>query len=86
MQEIQDTKVPSLSQEDPQKEKIATHPSILVWEISWTEEPSRLHNPGIAESDMTKQLSRQHTTTLEPCLHSPDCHLVITPAESQEIC
>ena len=50
MQEIQETKVPSLSQEDPQEEKIATHSSILAWEIPWTEEPDRLHNPRVAKS------------------------------------
>ena len=26
-------------QKDPLKEEMATHSSILVWEISWTEEP-----------------------------------------------
>ena len=39
---------------------------------------------GRKESDVTKQRSKQHTTTLEPCLHSPDCYW--TPAEGQEIC
>ena len=34
--------VPSLSQEDPLEEKIATHPSILAWRIPWTEEPGGL--------------------------------------------
>ena len=38
---------------------------------------------GRKESDVTKQRSKQHTTTLEPCLHSPDCYW--TPAERQEI-
>ena len=35
MQEIQ---FPSLSWEDPLEKEMATHPSILVWEIPWTEE------------------------------------------------
>ena len=39
MQEIQ---VWSLGQEDPLKEEMATHSSILAWEIPWTEEPGRL--------------------------------------------
>ena len=30
---------PSLSQEDPLEEEMATHSSILAWEIPWTEEP-----------------------------------------------
>ena len=32
----------SLSQEDPLKEGMATHSSILAWKISWTEEPGGL--------------------------------------------
>ena len=27
--------------EDPLEKEMATHASILVWEISWTEEPGR---------------------------------------------
>ena len=46
MQEIQEKKFPSLSQDDPQEEKIATHSSILAWEIPWTEELGRLQSMG----------------------------------------
>ena len=31
--------VQSLGQEDPLEEEMATHSSILAWEIPWTEEP-----------------------------------------------
>ena len=31
-----------LGQEDPLKEDMATHSSILAWRIPWTEEPGRL--------------------------------------------
>ena len=36
---------------------MATHSSILAWEIPWTEEPGRLQSMGLQESDMivTKQ-------------------------------
>ena len=34
----QETWVQSLSQEDPLEEEIATHSSILTWQIPWTEE------------------------------------------------
>ena len=40
----------SLSQEDPLKEEMATHSSILAWEIPWTEEPGRLQSMGSQES------------------------------------
>jgi len=36
---MQKTQVQSLGQEDPLEEEMATHSSILAWEIPWTEEP-----------------------------------------------
>ena len=36
---MQETQVPSLSQEDILEKEITTHSSILAWEIPWTEEP-----------------------------------------------
>ena len=43
---MQETRVPSLSQEDPLEEGIAAHSSILAWRIPWTEEPGRLQSTG----------------------------------------
>ena len=34
--------VQSLGQEDPPEKEMATHSSILTWEIPWTEEPGGL--------------------------------------------
>ena len=34
-------------QKDPLKEEMATHSSILVWEISWTEDPGMLQSMGL---------------------------------------
>ena len=42
MQETQETWVRSLGQEDPLKQEVETHSSILAWEIPWTEEPGGL--------------------------------------------
>ena len=39
---IQETWVRSLSQEDCLKKGMATHSSILDWNIPWTEEPGRI--------------------------------------------
>ena len=39
---MQETRVQSLGGEDPLEEEMTTHPSILAWKISWTEEPGRL--------------------------------------------
>ena len=36
VQETQETWVPSVGQEDPLQEEMATHPSVLVWNILWT--------------------------------------------------
>ena len=43
MREIQ---VQFLCQEDPLEKEMATHCSILTWEIPWTEEPGRLQSMG----------------------------------------
>ena len=39
---MQETQVQSLGREDTLEKGIATHSSILSWEIPWTEEPGRL--------------------------------------------
>ena len=41
VQEIQETLVQSLGQEDPLEESRATHSNILAWRIPWTEEEDR---------------------------------------------
>ena len=43
---VQETRVQFLGWEDPLEEGMATHSSILAWEIPWTEEPSRLQSTG----------------------------------------
>ena len=35
-----------LGQEDPLEKEMATHSSILAWEISWTREPGGLQSTG----------------------------------------
>ena len=36
---MQETQVPRLDQEDLLEKGMATHPSVLAWRFSWTEEP-----------------------------------------------
>ena len=50
MQETQEMWVLSLGREDPLKKEMATHSSILAWEIPWTEEPGGLQSMGVAKS------------------------------------
>ena len=40
--EEQDTKVRSLSEEDPLEKEMATRPSTLSWTSPWKEEPGEL--------------------------------------------
>ena len=39
---MRETRVQSLGREDPQEKEMATHSSILAWEIPWMEEPGGL--------------------------------------------
>ena len=50
MQEMQETQVQSLGQEDPLEKGMATHSSILAWEIPWTEEHGGLQSMGSQKS------------------------------------
>ena len=43
---MQEMLVRSLGQEDPLEKEIATHSSILAWEIPWTEKPGGLQSMG----------------------------------------
>ena len=43
---MRETWVQSLGWEDPLDEGMATHSSILAWEIPWTEEPGGLQSMG----------------------------------------
>ena len=55
---MQEMQVQSLGQEDPLEKEMATHSSILAWEISRTEKPSRVivHEVTRVQQDLaTKQ-------------------------------
>ena len=43
---MQETWVQCLRQEDPLEKEMATHSSMLAWEIPWTEEPGGLQSMG----------------------------------------
>ena len=48
---MQETHDLSLNWEDPLEKEMAVHPSILAWEIPWTEEPGWLQSMGSQELD-----------------------------------
>jgi len=43
---MQETRIQPLGWEDPVEKGMATHASILAWEIPWTEEPGGLQSMG----------------------------------------
>ena len=47
---MHETWVCSLGWENPLEKRMATHSSILIWRIPWTEEPSGLQSMGLAKS------------------------------------
>ena len=63
---MQEMQVWSLGQEDPLEEGMATHCSILVWRIPWTEEPDRLQSIGLQTVG--------HDWGDLACLHGASCH------------
>ena len=50
MQKTQGTQVQSLGWEDALEEGMASHSSILIWKIPWTEEPGGATVHGVAKS------------------------------------
>ena len=55
---MQEMWVLSLGPADPLEKEMATHSSILVWEIPWTEEPDGLQSMGsqrVGHNLVTKQ-------------------------------
>ena len=44
---MQETWIRSMSWEDPLQEGMATHSSILIWRIPWTEESGGLQSIGL---------------------------------------
>ena len=54
---MQETWLQSLGWEDPLREEMAIHLSILVWKMPWTEEPAGYSSWGCKESDTKEQLT-----------------------------
>ena len=50
MQEVQETQVQALGQEDPLEQEMVTHSSTLAWKIPCTEEPGWATVHGVTKS------------------------------------
>ena len=76
---MQETRVQFLGQEDPLKQEMATHSSILAWRIPWTEAPGRLQSMGW-QIDMT--VAAEHACTarsIHPPAHRLACRCILLP-------
>ena len=60
MQETQETKVRSRGLEGPLEEEMATHSSIVAWEILWTESLVGYSPWSLKELDMAEHSSNHH--------------------------
>ena len=60
---VQETQVRSLGRADPLEKEMATHSSILAWEIPWTEEPCGLQSTRLPKSQT--QFSDQTTKSID---------------------
>ena len=78
---MQETRVPSLGWEGPLEEEMATHSSILAWEIQCTEEPGGLQSMGLQRVGHSHSHSHGHSSKTAQASHlslgniSNDCKL-----------
>ena len=66
---MQETRSPSLGQEDPLEEGMATHSNIFAWRILRTEEPGRLQSIGSQSRTRLKQLNMHAIRILGCCFY-----------------
>ena len=64
---MQETHVQSLDWEDPLEEEMATHSSILIWRIPWTQEPGGLQSMGSQTSWTQDLVTKQQGTVQDNC-------------------
>ena len=75
MPDMREASVRSLDGEDPLEKEMATHSSILAWEIPQTEESGGLQSLGPQELDTSEWLST-HTHTADvmvKCMPNKEC-------------
>ena len=66
---MQETWIYSPGQEDPQEKDMATHSSILAWEVPGTEEPGRLQSTGSHRIGQDWPTEHPHSTWTTLCLY-----------------
>ena len=79
MQEKQEKQVRRLGWEDPLEEEMATHSSILAWEIPWIVEPGGLQSMGSQRVGHNLATEQQYQTGSSGILSSfPDSEIITT--------
>ena len=73
MQELQETQVWSLGQDDPLEEGKTTYSSILAWRIPWTEEPVGLQSTGSQRVEHDWR-DLEHTHATLTTVYFVNCH------------
>ena len=76
---VQETQFPLLGQEDPLEKGMATHSSVLVRRIPWTEEPGALQSMELQESDPTEWLKHRYTQRFRWGHEGGALHLGLAP-------
>ena len=77
---MQESQVLSLGWEDPLEKEVATHSSILAWEIPWTEERGGLQSTGPQKSQ-TQLSNCVYAKSLQSCptlCDAMDCSLPVS--------
>ena len=76
---------PSLGWEDPLEKEMATHSSILAWEIPWTEEPDGFQCPACVLLSISVRVSSDEISIWISKLNRGDCPLFRALPSVQEI-
>ena len=65
---MQETEVWSLGQEDPLEKEMATHSTILTWEIPWTEELGMLQSMELQRVGHDLETKQQQLYKFKVCI------------------
>ena len=67
---LQEMQIQSLGWEDPLEKEMATHSTILAWEIPWTEEPGGLQSMGLQRAGHDWATKQEQQTFMKSMNHS----------------
>ena len=79
MQEMQETRIWSLGQEDALEKEMAIHSSTLAWKIPWTEEAGRLQSQsmGLQRVELNNRNNKEVIIFQSILTTPPSCSLLL---------